>query len=146
MTTGNPLLQAPLLTFYGALQQRNDDLALEEHEEDQGGYQDQNRAGAQQGDIVRVVALERTQRAGHRSLRRVLDEHQAKEKLVPRPDGHEDPQRRDGCLRERALDVPEQFPGGRAINTGRLRDLGRHVNEVGAHPEDGKGHVQSDQR
>ena len=92
------------------------------------------------------MALERSQRTGHRSLRRVLDEHQRKEKLVPRPDGHEDPERRDRRPRERDVDAPEQVPGGRAIDAGRLRDLGRHVDEVGAHPEDGKGHVQADQR
>ena len=31
------------------------------------------------------------------------------------------------------------------INAGCFRDLGRHVDKVGAHPEDSKGHVQGDQ-
>ena len=101
-----------------ALEQRRDDLALEEHKDDESGNQDQNRAGAQQGDIGRVVALERPQRTGHRSLRRVLDEHQCKEKLVPRPDGHEDSERDDRRPREWDVDVPEQVPGGRAIDPG----------------------------
>ena len=48
--------------------------------------------------------------------------------------------------RERDVDAPEQVPGGRAIDKGRFRNLGWHVHEVGAHPEDGKGHVQADQR
>ena len=134
------------LSLDRALEQRCDDLALEQHEHDQSGYQDQDRAGAQQGDIGRVVALERSQRTGHRSLRRVLDQHQRKEKLVPRPDGHEDPERRDRRPREREVDAPEQIPGGRAVDAGRLRDLSRHVDEMGTHPEDGKGHVQADQR
>ena len=128
------------------MEQRHDDLALEQDEDDEGGYQDQDRAGAQQGDIVGIVALERSQPTGHRSLCRVLDEHQAKEKLVPRPDGREDPERGDRRPRERDVDVPEQVPGGRAIDAGRLRELARHVDEVGAHPKDGKGHVQGDQR
>ena len=59
------------------LEQRLDYLALEQHEHEEGGYQDQDRTGAQQGDIVRVVALEGSQPSGHRSLRRVFDEDQA---------------------------------------------------------------------
>ena len=51
-----------------ALQQRFDNLALEQHENEESGYEDQDRAGAQQGDIGGVVALECTQRTGHRSL------------------------------------------------------------------------------
>jgi hypothetical protein len=129
-----------------ALEKRQDYLALEQHEDDEGGNQDQDRASAQQRDISRVVALERTQRTGHRSLRRVLDEHQRKQELVPRPDGHQDPERCDRRSRERDVDMPEQVPGGRAIDARRLRDLSRHIDKVGAHPEDGKGHVQGDQR
>lgn len=129
-----------------ALEKRRDDLALEQHEDDEGGNQDQNRAGTQKGNIGRPLTLERSQRASHRSLRRVLDEHQRKEKLVPRPDGHEDPERRDRRPRERNVDLPEQVPGGRAIDAGRLRNLAGHVDEVGAHPEYGKGHVQGNQR
>src|ERR1041385_5724152 len=64
-------------------EQRRDNLALEQYEDDEGGEQDQDRASTQQGDISRVVALERAQRTSHRSLRRVFDEHQRKEKLVP---------------------------------------------------------------
>ena len=90
MTPGRLLLLAPLSSLDSTLEQRLDDLALEQDEDAECGYQDQDRAGAQQGDIVRVVALERTQPTGHRSLRWVLDEHQTKEKLVPRPDGCED--------------------------------------------------------
>ena len=89
------------LSLDGALEQRHDDLALEQHEDDQGGHQDQDRAGAQQRNIGRIVALERSQRAGHRSLRWVFDEHQCKEKLVPRPDRHEDPERGDRRPRQR---------------------------------------------
>ncbi len=133
-------------TLDGALEQRRDDLALEQHEDDEGGNQDQDRAGTQKRDIGCPLALECSQRAGHRSLRRVLDEHQRKEKLVPRPDRHEDPERRDGRPRERNVDLPEQVPGGRAIDAGRLRDLAGHVDKMSAHPEDGKGHVQGDQR
>src|SRR5512145_920484 len=92
------------------------------------------------------MSLKRPQRTSHRSLRWVLDQHQRKKKLVPRPNGHEDPKRRDRRLRERYVDAPEQIPGGGAIDTGRLRDLSWHVDEVGAHPEDRKGHVQGDQR
>ena len=42
------------------------------------------------------------------------------------------------------MNLPEQVPGGGAIDTGCLRELARHVDEVGAHPEDCKGHVQGD--
>ena len=59
------------------LEQRHDDLALEQNKNDECGNQNQDRAGAQQGDIVRVVALEGSQPSGHRSLRRVFDEDQA---------------------------------------------------------------------
>jgi hypothetical protein len=79
-------------SFDRTLEQRYYDLALKQDEDDEGGNQDQDRTGAQQGDIIRIVALEGSQPTGHRSLRWVLDEHQAKEKLVPRPDGCEDPE------------------------------------------------------
>ena len=52
------------------------------------GVRISERSGAQQRDVGRVVALERAQRAGHGPLRRVLDEHQREQELVPRPDGH----------------------------------------------------------
>ena len=51
-----------------ALEQRCDDLALEQDKDDQDGHQDQQRARAQQGDIGRVVALERSQRTGDEPL------------------------------------------------------------------------------
>lgn len=73
-----------------ALEQRRDDLALEQYKDDEGGKQDQYRASAQQGNIRCVVTLERSQRTGHCSLRRVFNEYQREEKLVPRPDGHKD--------------------------------------------------------
>jgi hypothetical protein len=38
---------ADTLSLDRALKQRRDDLALEQHEDDEGGYQDQNRARAQ---------------------------------------------------------------------------------------------------
>ncbi len=43
------------------------------------------------------------------------------------------------------MDLPEQIPGGRAINASRVRELRRHIDKVGTHPEDGKGHIQGDQ-
>ena len=93
--------------FDRALEQRRDDLALENHEDDESGHQEQDRAGAQQGDVVRVVALERSQPTSHRSLRRILDEHQGKEKLVPRPDGCEYPERSDRRPRQWDVNAPE---------------------------------------
>jgi len=82
-----------------ALEQRLDNLALEQHEHEEGRYQDQDGTGAEQGDIGGVVTLERSQRTGHRPLGWVLDEYKRKEKLVPRPNGHEDPERGDRRLR-----------------------------------------------
>ena len=108
------------LALHRTLEQCRDDLALEQHEDDKGGQQNQYRTRAQQRDIGRVVALERSQRTGHRPLCRILNEHQRQEKLVPRPDGHEDPERRDRRLREWDMDAPEQVPGRRAVNAGRF--------------------------
>jgi len=44
------------------------------------------------------------------------------------------------------MDLPEQVPDASAIDAGCIRDLAWHVDEVGAHPEDAKGHKQGDQR
>ncbi len=128
------------------LEQRHYDLALEQDENNEGWDQDQDRTGAQQGDIVRVMALESSQSAGHRSLRRVLDKHQAQEKLVPRPYGGEDSKRGDRRACQRDMNPPKQVPGGRPIDAGCFREFTWHVDEVSAHPEDSKGHVQCDQR
>lgn len=94
-------------SFDRALEQRHDDLALKQNKDDEGGYQNQDRAGAQQGDVGGVVSLERPQRTSHRSFRWILDQHQGKEKLVPRPDGHKDSKRSDRRLRKRYMDSPE---------------------------------------
>ena len=67
--------QGRRLSLDRTLEQRRDDLALEQDEHHKGGHEDQNRAGAQQGDIGGIVALECSKRTGHRSLTRVLDEY-----------------------------------------------------------------------
>ena len=62
-------------------------------------------------EIVRQFeALERSKRAGHRPLQRVLDEDQGKEELVPRPDGHQDAQRCDCWPRQGNMNPPEEIP------------------------------------
>ena len=100
------------------MEQRRNDLALEQDKHHKGGHEDQDRASAQQGNIGGIVTLERSQGTGHRSLTRVLDKYQRYQELVPRPDGHEDSERDDRRPREWDVDVPEQVPGGRAIDPG----------------------------
>ena len=73
-------------------------------------------------------------------------EHEREQELVPRPDGEEDRERRDGGSRERHVDAPEEVERGRAVDAGGLRELLGHAQEVGAHPEDAEGHVEPDER
>ena len=123
-----------------------DDLALENHEDDEGRHQDQDGAGAQQGHVGGVVALERPERTGHRpcvgsststSARRNWF-HVQTDMRIPRD---EIGARASGTwmsLKSSQVVAPSE-PGG-------LRDLGRHVHEVRAHPEHGERHVQADER
>ena len=58
----------------------------------------------------------------------------------------QDPERGDRGPCERDVDAPEELPGRRAVDACRLGELGRHVQEVGAHPVDAERHVEPDQR
>lgn len=102
--------------LYRALEQRGDNLALKQNEDDQRGRQDQDRAGTQERDIGGIVALERAERAGHCAFGRVFDQHQRQQKLIPRPDRHENAERRDWCARQRQVDAPEEIPQRCAID------------------------------
>jgi hypothetical protein len=79
-------------------------------------------------------------------LRRILDEHQRKQELV--------------STAQTAIRIPRDAMGARAsgtwicqnrshvfraIDPRSLRDLARHVREVGPHPEDGERHEQADE-
>ena len=84
------------------------------------GREDQQRAGAQQRDVRRVVTLERAERAGHRPLGRVLDEDDGSRNWFHVHTEQQDRERRDRRPGERDVDPPEQLPGARAVDPGRL--------------------------
>ena len=70
----------------------------------QGRREDQQRPGGEQRNVGAPLSLERAERAGHRPLRRVVDEHDREQELVPGPDREEDPERRERGPGQRNVD------------------------------------------
>ena len=131
----------------GALEQRGDELALEDQEDDERRGQDQQRSGAQQRDVGAPLALEGAERAGHRPLRRVVDEHDRQAGTGSTSRGAAGSRARPSpgaasgtCTRQNSCHSPD------AVDARRLRDLLGHVDEVGPHPEHRERHVQPDER
>ncbi len=69
------------------------------------------------------LSLEGAERACHRSLRRIVDQHDREQELVPRKHREQDPERRERGPGQRNVDPPEQLPGRRSVDSRRLRQL-----------------------
>src|SRR3954465_14383400 len=92
------------------LDERLDELTLEDHEDQDRGKDDDERSGVEERDAEAVLTLEKGQRTRHRPLQRVGDEHDRQEELIPGPEEEQDSQSGHRRASPRQVDEPELLP------------------------------------
>ena len=112
------------LSLDRALQQRGDELLLEDQEQGDGRSEDEQRPGAEQRNVGSPLPLEGAERAGHRALQRVATRTTGRRNWFQVHRNRRIDSDMIAGLRDRNLYQPEMLPAGGAVDLRRLAQFG----------------------